>query len=189
MSIASEITRLQGVKADILTAIGNKGVTVPAGAGLDDVAGLIDDIQAGGGEPIPNPDIKTYLYHQFIPGSFLYGPLNISVTNDDDIEFSFMLIDDLLASDYSYGAEQCGLLGDNSNAKVLSIGTAWNGPLMVYFGFNNGAKIYPGDLYKDTLYTVKIKKNETIFNGVSYGSLNYSASNLAYPRTGANEIL
>lgn len=44
MSIASEITRLQGVKADILTAIGNKGVTVPAGSALDDCPDLIASI-------------------------------------------------------------------------------------------------------------------------------------------------
>ena len=46
MSIASEITRLQGVKSDILTAIADKGVTVPAGSALDDCPGLIGDIQA-----------------------------------------------------------------------------------------------------------------------------------------------
>lgn len=44
MSIASEITRLQGVKSDILTAIGNKGVTVPEGSALDDCPGLINSI-------------------------------------------------------------------------------------------------------------------------------------------------
>ena len=47
MSIASEITRLQGVKADILTAIGNKGVTVPVGSALDDCPGLIGNISSG----------------------------------------------------------------------------------------------------------------------------------------------
>lgn len=50
MSIASEITRLQGVKSDILTAIANKGVTVPTGSALDDCPGLIADIPAGGGD-------------------------------------------------------------------------------------------------------------------------------------------
>jgi hypothetical protein len=44
MSIASEITRLQGVKADILQAISDKGVVVPAGSALDDCPGLIGDI-------------------------------------------------------------------------------------------------------------------------------------------------
>jgi uncharacterized protein (TIGR02145 family) len=49
MSIASEITRLQGVKADILTAIADKGVTVPAGSALDDCPELIGLIPTGGG--------------------------------------------------------------------------------------------------------------------------------------------
>lgn len=47
MSIASEITRLQGVKADILQAIADKGVTVPAGSVLDDCPGLISSISGG----------------------------------------------------------------------------------------------------------------------------------------------
>ena len=50
MSIASEITRLQGVKSDILAAIAAKGVTVPAGSTLADCADLIAQI---GGGPVP----------------------------------------------------------------------------------------------------------------------------------------
>lgn len=49
MSIASEITRLQQAKADIKTAIENKGVTVPSNATLDAYDGYIDDIPSGGG--------------------------------------------------------------------------------------------------------------------------------------------
>lgn len=49
MSIASEITRLYGVRSDIFTAITNKGVTVPSGSQLDDVPDMIDSISAGGG--------------------------------------------------------------------------------------------------------------------------------------------
>lgn len=49
MSIASEITRLQQAKADIKTAIENKGVTVPSSATLDDYADLVDSISGGGG--------------------------------------------------------------------------------------------------------------------------------------------
>ncbi|MDO5828673.1 MAG: hypothetical protein Q4Q25_00840, partial [Methanocorpusculum sp.] len=48
MSIASEITRLQGVKSDILTAIAEKGVTVPTGSMLDDCPELIAAISGGG---------------------------------------------------------------------------------------------------------------------------------------------
>ena len=49
MSIASEITRLQGVKSDILQSISDKGVTVPVGSALDDCPGLIASISGGGG--------------------------------------------------------------------------------------------------------------------------------------------
>ena len=42
MNIASEITRLQRAKADIKTAIENKGVTVPSSTTLDDYSTYID---------------------------------------------------------------------------------------------------------------------------------------------------
>lgn len=49
MSIQSEITRLSGNVSDALTAIANKGVTVPAGSNSDDLSTLIGQIQTGGG--------------------------------------------------------------------------------------------------------------------------------------------
>ena len=49
MSIASEITRLQGVKSNILDAIAAKGVSVPRGAKLADCPELISLISGGGG--------------------------------------------------------------------------------------------------------------------------------------------
>lgn len=51
MSIQSEITRISGNVSDALTAIGNKGVTVPSGANSDDLADLIGAIQTGSGTP------------------------------------------------------------------------------------------------------------------------------------------
>lgn len=48
MSIASEITRLQGAKADLRTAIQAKGVTVPASAKLDTYDTYVGQIQQGG---------------------------------------------------------------------------------------------------------------------------------------------
>ena len=49
MSIQSEISRISGNVADALTAIGNKGVSVPQGANSDDLADLIAAITSGGG--------------------------------------------------------------------------------------------------------------------------------------------
>lgn len=51
MSIASEITRLSGVRGDIFTSITNKGVTVPVGSTFSSCPSLIDQIQGGGGGP------------------------------------------------------------------------------------------------------------------------------------------
>lgn len=44
MSIKTQITRLENAKVDILSAITEKGVTVPGGVLLEDVADLIRQI-------------------------------------------------------------------------------------------------------------------------------------------------
>lgn len=51
MSIQNEITRLSGNVSAALTAISNKGVTVPTGSNSDDLATLIAQIETGGGGP------------------------------------------------------------------------------------------------------------------------------------------
>ena len=53
MSIQSEITRLSDNVATALSAISNKGVTVPSDAKSDDLAALIESIQVGSSAPIP----------------------------------------------------------------------------------------------------------------------------------------
>lgn len=62
MSIASEITRLQGVKADILDAIADKGVTVPVGSALDDCPDLIASISGG----ISNKIHQDFVYKNIL---------------------------------------------------------------------------------------------------------------------------
>lgn len=49
MSIASEISRIQGAKADLKTSIEAKGVTVPSSALIDTYSGYVDQISGGGG--------------------------------------------------------------------------------------------------------------------------------------------
>ena len=49
MSVASEITRLNGAKADIIQAIIDKGVYVPSSAKLNEMATYISSITGGGG--------------------------------------------------------------------------------------------------------------------------------------------
>lgn len=59
MSIATEITRLQGAKADLKTAIEAKGVTVSSSALLDAYPALVDSIQTGD----PNPTVGGRIFY------------------------------------------------------------------------------------------------------------------------------
>ena len=53
MAISDEISRLQTAKADLKTAIENKGVTVPSSAKLDSYSTYVDSIEQGGGGTVP----------------------------------------------------------------------------------------------------------------------------------------
>ena len=57
MSISSEISRISGNVSAALTAIGNKGVTIPQGSTSDDLATLIGSIQTGGGSTLVQKNI------------------------------------------------------------------------------------------------------------------------------------
>lgn len=85
MSIASEIERLYGVRADILQAISDKGVTVPAGSKLDDCPELIAAIQQGGSSAYV-PDVLTDegVFKNFLPIRF-FGQSNTKVYFDSDL--------------------------------------------------------------------------------------------------------
>lgn len=56
MSIASEISRIQGAKADLKTSIEAKGVTVPSSTLISGYASLVDQISGGGGGGLPDSD-------------------------------------------------------------------------------------------------------------------------------------
>lgn len=49
MSIQSEISRISGKVRDALAAVAAKGITVPDGAGVNELPGLIGSIVTGGG--------------------------------------------------------------------------------------------------------------------------------------------
>jgi len=61
MSIATEITRLQGAKSDIRNSIIAKGVDVPSAETLDNYSGYIDQISGGGGTTDPMLDEYAFL--------------------------------------------------------------------------------------------------------------------------------
>jgi hypothetical protein len=70
MSVANEITRLQGAKASLKTSIENKGVTVPSSTKLDGYSALVEQIQQGGGKvPSMDDDVRFFDYD----GELLYS--------------------------------------------------------------------------------------------------------------------
>jgi hypothetical protein len=62
MSIASEISRLQGAKSDLKTSIEGKGVTVPSATKIDGYAALVDQIQQGGGGTTVDSDADVRFF-------------------------------------------------------------------------------------------------------------------------------
>ena len=109
MSIQSEITRLQGVKSDILATIEAKNVIVPTGAALADCPDLIASITSGGGATLgdvhlqacvpvsggikvvdKNGNIGGDFYGAYYPQS--YNFYNNFVIVDDKADFSNTLL-------------------------------------------------------------------------------------------------
>ena len=70
MSIATEISRLQGAKSDLKTSIEGKGVTVPSATKIDGYAALVDQIQQGGGGTTVDPDADVRFFDY--DGTLLY---------------------------------------------------------------------------------------------------------------------
>lgn len=117
MSISSEITRLSGNVSAALTAIGNKGVTVPQGANSDDLATLIAAIETGdGGDEPSGPTYETIVPEQtFTP------------TNDYNLlTFTELLV---VGETYRYivnGVEKTGVAADFYGSIVLGSYTDYN---------------------------------------------------------------
>lgn len=91
MSVATEITRIQGAKADLKTSIESKGVTVPSSALIDEYADYVDAIQTGGGDTAMKENVQGTLTSYTIPNdvtsirdyafAYLYGLTSVTIPN------------------------------------------------------------------------------------------------------------
>ena len=75
MSISNEITRLQTAKANLKSAIENKGVTVPSATKLDGYASLVDGIETMTVDPISITSNGTYS----ASSGHAYSPVTVSI--------------------------------------------------------------------------------------------------------------
>lgn len=69
MSVATELNRIIGAKADIKTAVANKGVTIPDDKLIDEYADYIDQIQTGTNLVVNSNNLDYFCYDRpdFMP--------------------------------------------------------------------------------------------------------------------------
>ena len=65
MSVQTQIDRISGAVSAALTALAEKGVTVPAGTKVDGLAALIAAIEAGGGSGGGGVNYGTIIYESY----------------------------------------------------------------------------------------------------------------------------
>ena len=138
MSIASEITRLQEAKRDILSAIAEKGVEVPVGASLSDCAQLIASIPQGGSALTDITNDCTY-YVNFLYKKLLYdadrGILFIELKISKDMSGNAAPVDVLKLPDtIKFGSRVYIPGATQSNAYVYQLNQSYNAVLSNCWG-------------------------------------------------------
>ena len=194
MSIESQLIELNEIKSDILTSISNKGVTVPENAGLKDVSGLVDDIEAAGSYADLN-NYETCLYTEFDSTAQLsssFGWYDSAECNALDFtkEITFSLY---IPEGYYSGGNSANVYMFNTDYRNSNIGSA-----CMFFEMSGGSLTFSlllpsskdlGGMPKARIYrqpidysfvegkvsTLKIIGDTLIFNGVSYTIPNYSS--------------
>ena len=184
MSISSEIERIQSAKSDIITAIENKGVTVPTGATIDELPELIDSIPGGGGGGGGGiGDIVNYfsVIDGVIPNSSDYNIIDLGQNynaEDTTIEFSFYETINLDNTNGNFA----GIGGIDGSYWIELLGHA--GAKNLRFRINDSylPKMWP--LYKG-LYKFVLNGSNCNLNDVNY-TVNAPTSPIRYIRIGCS---
>lgn len=74
--VSEEITRIQGAKADLKTAIEAKGVTVPSAALIDDYPDYVDAIQQGSAPSLQSKSVTPTTSQQTVQADQAYDGLD-----------------------------------------------------------------------------------------------------------------
>lgn len=194
MSIATELTRIQGAKANLKTAIENKGVTVSSSALIDEYPALVDSIPTGGGgyeiETIINDD-GTQEVHIVDAGGALKmmdfdGTILYSFTREEVMEMTE------LPDPPDHSDNEVPLTFDGWNWTLESIKEQLDeigGEVLV------GATYHPTDgmthifveVDDDDLWGVQMSGSGTVYWGDGTSSTDYSKAHI-YSKGGEYEI-
>ena len=152
MSIQTELTRITTAKAAIKTAVEGKGVTVPDGTLLDNMAALIESIEASGGASnivsgtfTPTGNGKFEIEHNLnIPPNFWC----VYATGSSFTDYSLGLLFEYLPKGYN------PTTSDTQSAIAVALGTSGNSPFYKsskYMQVNNIAIYRTDHEYSDSL--------------------------------------
>lgn len=136
MSIASEITRLQTAKADLKTAIENKGVTVPSATKLDGYASLVDQISGGS-------SLHTVTLSTLIPTgveTITYTGTESGTVNITNGSGSVALPTGTYTFTSSNTLWNSGSVGVNANTSI----NCWFGTPLLWYGYVNTSALTGG---------------------------------------------
>ena len=157
MSISSEVTRLGNAKTAIVSAIADKGVTVPSGTKLDGMATLIGQIEVGGGGGvITSASPKEVNFYDY-DGKLLYSYTLAEAQSlaalpaapdhsSDTIPLTFQ--------EWNYTLAQVNALTDNANIGATYIPTDGKSHLVI-------------TLYDTARNVVPLYWSQTVANGVT----------------------
>lgn len=180
MAIAAELTainnKITGDLNDIFLALASKGVTVPTGAGLDDVAGLIDDISSGGVNPIPSgykriTGIKGQ--HNSAGNPFKFDNL-YDVSNEDLESISLVYIEPITAAPYSSdGHQETQILCPFADLYFRFFYDSWYGSNQLTMYGTNGGDNYNSQFSISAnqfggMKTLSYKNSTLVMDGTTY---------------------
>ena len=143
MSVQTEITRIEGAKTAIATAIAGKGVAVPEGTKLDGLAALVESIEAGGGADVsPWEDIVTF---SITPSEDLTGYIDFTsfIHGRTEAPHIFILGQRATTSSSSYV---------QSMARI----STWNSWQRLYYTATGSSSKYPMLRMKDGKFEIEI---------------------------------
>ena len=170
MSIETELTRLQGAKSDIATAIAAKGVTVPSSTLLDGYASLIAQIPSGGGGGVTVESLSVTQNGTYTaPSGTAYSPVTVNVTYTPITEkdVNFYDYDGTLV--YSYTATDANALSalpsNPSHTGLTAQGWNWTlAQIKSYLTNVPGGVVNVGQMYVTTSENTEIEVKFTNAN-------------------------